>query len=64
VPRLGGGLICIITNVGFHSFVVCGEVCRRVVGWLLGVVGRRGVVWPARFGAEGIGEDFGGRLFC
>ena len=40
---------------------------RRLVsvgGWLVTGGGRLwGVVWPARFGAEGIGEDFGGGLF-
>jgi hypothetical protein len=35
-----------------------------VGGWLVTECGwRRGVVWPARFGAEGIGEDFGSRFF-
>jgi hypothetical protein len=35
-----------------------------VGGWLVTGCGRLwGVVWPARFGAEGIGANIGGRLF-
>ena len=42
---------------GVRPWVLVGGWLVTVGGWLWGVV------WPARFGAEGIGEDFGGRLF-